>query len=61
MVWRKSMNGRKRTRISLLFYMLADVLGMLAVGHLTPFGVWTLVGCALIYLIVLALASVERG
>jgi hypothetical protein len=53
------MNGRKRTRISLLLYMLADVPGILAVGHPTSFGLWTLVGCALVYLELLALASEE--
>jgi hypothetical protein len=55
------MNGRLRLRISLLLYMLGDLLGMLAVGHPTSWSVWTLVGCALVYLVVLALSSVERG
>ncbi len=47
--------------LSLLFYLLGDLLGMLAVGHPTSFGVWTLVGCALVSLVLFALTSVKRG
>ena len=46
------MNGRLRLRISLLLYIVADLLGMLAVGHPTGFGMVTLLASVLVSLIV---------
>ena len=48
------MNGRLRLRIGLLCYLVGDLLGMLAVGHSTGFGMVTLLACVLVSLMMLA-------
>lgn len=55
------MNGYYRLLFSLLCYMVADALGMVAVGHPTGFGVWTLAASVVIFLIAFTLAKRERG
>jgi UPF0716 family protein affecting phage T7 exclusion len=55
------MNGSYRLLFSLLCYILADLLGMVAVGHPTGFGVWTLAASVVIFLIVFTLAKKARG
>ena len=54
------MSGYYRWLFSLLCYMVADVLGMIAVGHPTGFGVWTLAASVLLFLIVFTLAKREH-
>jgi UPF0716 family protein affecting phage T7 exclusion len=55
------MNGYYRLLFSLLCYMVADLLGMMAVGHPTGFGVWTLAASVVIFLIAFTLAKREHG
>ena len=55
------MNGYYRLLFSLLCYMVGDLLGMMAVGHTTGFGVWTLAASVVIFLIVFAKAKREHG
>ena len=51
------MSGYYRLLFSLLCYIVADVLGMIAVGHPTGFGVWTLAAGVLIFLIAFTFAK----
>jgi len=55
------MNGRYRLLFSLLLYMVADLLGMAAVGHPTAFGVWTLAASTLVSVIMVTLTKRQHG
>lgn len=55
------MSGYYRLLFSLLCYIVADVIGMIAVGHPTNLGVWTLAASVLIFLIAFMCAKRDHG
>ena len=55
------LSGYYRLLFSLLCYIVADVLGMVAVGHPTGFGVCTLAASVLIFLVAFTCAKRAEG